>query len=163
MPSNRKKRIRARMAKTGERWSTAAQNTQRGAGARIKHGRYSGVPKLPEGPTSAWLDAQGRVLPDDGTRPQVEFVNIQGDFDPRDLKKAWVPSTAFDDPTMPRDPSWPPDVKRVLTLAEYIDARTRQTGWQLERVQPGPVVFMGKVLSVLLQWSTARQHERGRP
>lgn len=64
---------------------------------------------------------------------------------------------------MPRDPSWPPDVKRVLTLAEYIDARTRQTGWQLERVQPGPIVFMGKVLSVLLQWSTARQHERGRP
>lgn len=160
MPSNKKKRIRARIAKTGEKWSTAARNTRRGA--RIKHGRYAGKPKLPEGPTSFCLDAQGRVLPDDGTRPQIEFVNIQGDFDPRDLKKAWVPSTAFDDPSMPRDPSWPTDVKRVLTLAEYIDARTKQTGWQLERIAPSPVLFMGKVLAVLLQWDTGGKQQRGR-
>lgn len=164
MPSKKKKRVRERMKKTGESYSTALRNISRVA--RIKHGRYSGNPRLPQGPTTEHFDAEGRHLPD-VRFPQVELVNIQGDFDLHDLKKAWVPETAFDDPNMPQNPAWqkdvPRDVKRVLTLAEYIDARARQTGWTLERVEGGPLVLMGKPLSVLLRWGPGSGADGGSP
>jgi hypothetical protein len=39
------------------------------------------------------------------------------EFDGDDLDKAWVPETAFDDPSMPKRPDMPPRTKRVLTRA----------------------------------------------
>ncbi len=159
MPSRRKKRIRGRMRKNGESYTTARRNLSHKA--RIQHGRYSGKPKLPEGPTTEYFDKKGHLVPG-LSFPQVELVNIQGDFDPNDLKKSWVPETAFDDPDMLRNVGWPKEVKRVLTLAEYIEARGKQTGWVLERVEANPVKFMGKTLMVLLQWGPGDADQQGR-
>lgn len=116
------------MKKTGESYAVARRHLSREC--RIKHGRYSGKPKLPEGPTTEHYDAVGRRIPG-LSFPQIELVNLQGDFDPRDLTKCWVPDTAFHDPDMLHNVGWPKDVKRVLSLVEYLDARTKQTGWVL--------------------------------
>lgn len=150
---NAKKRAaRARQEAHGGKYQAELRQVGGARSLSIKLGRYAGRPNLPKGPTTHWCDGEGRLLPDSASRPQVEWVDIQGEFDPDDLNKAWVPATAFDDPSMPRDPSGPPDVKRALTLAEYIDARGRQTGWRLERVEAGSLVFMGTLLNVVLHW-----------
>ena len=115
MPSNKKRRIRERREKTGESYSTARKHL----GAAIE-------PVLvPTG--TMWLDREGRVVPNDGTHPQAEILNVM-DFDGVDLKKAWVPETAFDDPSMPKRPGMRAGTKRVLSLAEYIRLRERKTG-----------------------------------
>lgn len=155
MPSGRKKRIKERMQKTGESYATAAMHETRYGGV---HGRYGGTPEL--GPTAEWYDEKGEPRPDSESRPQIEMVNIQGKFDSEDLKKAWVPESAFDDPTMKKDPRWPEGVKRVLTLDECIDERRKQTGWRLERLQPGPF-FMGMVVVVYIQWSRGDDAKEG--
>jgi hypothetical protein len=156
MPSNRKKRVRARMAKTGERYETAlrhlraeeAQDHAAKAPTFVppKPGEYTGTPCLP--PVAPTMYVQGDyVLPDDLSRPVVEMVNIQGDYDTNDLHRAWVPSTAFDDPAVP------PGTKRVLSLGEYLDARAKQSGWRLERITPGPrqtFEILGTVMNVML-------------
>lgn len=106
-----------------------------------------------------------RTREEEQVRPEFEFVDVQ-DFDATDFDKTWVPSSAFHDPTMKRDPAWPePEkVRRVLTLNEYIEARAKKTGWKLREVQPGqPVNFAGilppgpaplpdVVLNVVLVW-----------
>ncbi len=170
MPSNKKKHVRARMAKTGESYAAALRNLRGPAGKDqprapedatagtlpLKSGVYSGTPKLPPAERrTLLLDNQGNVLRPGPDHPEVEMVHIQGDFDPDDLDKAWVPETAFDDPTMPRHPSVPEGVavKRVLTLKEYIDARKKQTGWTLFHIEPGAVKFLGKTLNVVLSWT----------
>jgi hypothetical protein len=160
MPSNRKKRIRERMAKTGEPHAAARLALSRKQ--RITHGKYAGRPNLPEGPSTEYFDAEGRHLP--GVRfPQFELVSIQGDFDPIDLKKCWVPESMFDDPEMLHNVGWPRDVKRALTLAEYIDARVEQTGWVLQRIDPNTTEFMGRILTLMvkLQWGPGRSDSAG--
>lgn len=160
MPSNRKKRIRDRMRKTGESYAAARQALSRRN--RIRHGVYAGQPKLPSRPLTEYYDAEGRLLP--GVHfPQLELVNIQGDFDPRDLKKCWVPESMFEDPEMLHNVGWPKDVKRVLSLAEYIDARVAQTGWVLQRIDPRAVDLMGQIvtLGVTLQWGPGRADTAG--
>lgn len=158
MPSNRKKRIHERMEKTGESYAEARRQLSRQK--RNKHGQYGGTPNLPDGPTTEHYDAEGRRIPG-LCFPQVELVNLQGEFDPRDLKTCWVPASAFDDPDMLHNVGWPKDVKRVLTLAEYIDAREQQTGWVLERIEPGPQ-FMGVTMHVTLVWGPS-QEDGGAP
>lgn len=151
MPSNKKKRVHERMQKTGENYASALRSLRRAL--RITHGQYSGTPKLPQGRRTHYADDHGNWISNEG-RPEIDVVHIQGPFDANNLKTAFVPETAFDDPSMPRDPSWPRDVKRVLSLAEYVDARIKQTGWRLESIQPGPT-FMGQVLNVYVVWNTA--------
>lgn len=87
------------------------------------------------------------------------MVCIQGEFDATDFDKAWVPDTAFEDPTVPQRMRGP-DGKlplRVLSLKEYIAAREQQTGWRLARVDPQPCTLFGKVvvLNVTLTWRVA--------
>jgi hypothetical protein len=146
MPSRKKKRVHERMQKTGESYATALQNLRNTRRAKHRH-----LPLPPE-PKSFYFDARGRFVPDDGSQPRHEVLEIQGDFDPEDLHKAWLPGTAFDDPEMRRERSLPPDVKRVLTLGEYVEARKEQTGWRLFSLNPHGPLFMGKVMSVVLVW-----------
>ena len=115
MPSNKKRRIRERRDKTGESYSTAKKQLD----AAI-------TPTLPP-MGGCWVDERGAVILNDGSLPQAEVVNVM-DFDGTDLTKAWVPETAFDDPSMPKRPEWPSETKRVLSLAEYIKVRERQDG-----------------------------------
>lgn len=160
MPSNLKKRVHARMAKTGESYETALRHVRQEE-ARDElppqaepakttfvppmPGDYTGTPNLP--PVSPSLYVQdGRVLPDDPSRPVVEMIDVFGDLDLNDLHRSHVMSTAFDDPAMP------PGVKRVLTVGEYLDARAKQTGWRLESIAPGSMKFMGKTLNAVLVW-----------
>src|SRR5258708_1814140 len=98
MPSNKKRRIRERREKTGESYSTAKKQLDAAITPTLR----------PVG--LKWFDAQGRVIQDDGSLPQGEAVNVM-DFDGADLSKAWVPETAFDDPSMPRRPEMPPGTK----------------------------------------------------
>lgn len=81
-------------------------------------------------------------------------------FDGKDLDNAWVPETAFDDPSMPKRPEWPPETKRVLSLAEYIKLRERQTGWKLYHLKPHGA-FMGKFLMAIISWDVRTKRERG--
>lgn len=165
MPSNLKKRVHERMAKTGESYETALRHVRNEETrdsapdpakpptfAPLKPGQYTGTPKLPPAAPNLYL-ADGRVLPDDPSRPVIEWLDIQGDYDANDLHRTLVPSTAFDDPTLPEG------VKRVLSLGEYLDARAKQTGWTLLEVTPGPVqtfelfgVQMSAMLHVTLRW-----------
>ena len=147
MPSNKKRRIRERRAKTDESYSTAKKQLD----AAI-------TPTLP--PVGmAWFDAEGRAIKNDGSLPQTEIVNVM-DFDGKDLAKAWVPETAFDDPSMPRRPGTPPGTKRVISLAEYIKVRERQTGWKLFHLKPHGE-FMGMFLMAIISWDVRTRRERG--
>jgi hypothetical protein len=145
MPSNKKRRIRERREKTGESYSTAKKQLD----AAIT------PPLLP---LAMIIDAEGREVPNDSPA-QVEVVNVM-DFDGKDLDKAWVPETAFDDPSMPRRPDWPTGTKRVLSLAEYIKARKRQTGWALFSLQPHGE-FMGMFMMALISWDARTKRQRG--
>jgi hypothetical protein len=153
MPSNKKRRIRERMQKTGETYTTALQHTS--GMPRIKPGEYSGVPVLPPGRTSVFISEDGHFEPDDGAQPQFEWVDIQGEFDAKNLHRARVPATAFHDPLLAKHPSMPPDVQRVLTLGEYIDARSKQMGWKLSHLEPGSLKLFGKTRNVILTWTVA--------
>ena len=106
-----------------------------------------------------WYNAEGRLVEDDGSLPQLEAVNVQ-DFDGKNFDRAWVPETAFDDPSMPTRPEWPPGTKRVLSLAEYIKLRERQTGWRLFDLKPQGA-FMGMYLLAILSWDVRTKRERG--
>lgn len=193
MPSNKKRRVRARREKTGESYAAALRNVRRQSNGEreVKSEEpskpwtppaewppYTGTPNLP--PTTRrtfmMVSDDGRIFQGE-SHSEVEFehVDIQGEFDPTDLNKAWVPSTAFYDPAMPRDPSWPDadKVKRVLSLKEYIEARTKQTGWHLDRIDPGeplptdlfPLLFTEPlpqlVLNVILVWRTTLESAGG--
>jgi hypothetical protein len=147
MPSNKKRRIRERRQKTGESYSTAKKQLD----AAI-------TPTL--SPTGTqWFDAEGRAIEDDGSLPQAEVVNVM-DFDGKDLDKAWVPETAFDDPSMPKRPGMPPGTKRVLSLTEYIKVREKQTGWRLFSLKPHGQ-FMGSYLMAIISWDVRTKRERG--
>lgn len=135
MPGKKKKLIRERMKKTGETHASALRSL-----------REAIRPTLPTGPTSVCFTHEGYALPDDGSRPEWERVFIQDGFDPLDPEKAWVPASAYYDPTMRRDPSWPPDVMRVLSLGEYIRAREKQLGRRLDSMQPGAPVSLDDIL-----------------
>ncbi len=165
MPTNLKKRIHARMAKTGESYETALRHiraeetrsstpdtTAPPSFTPMQPGQYTGTPRLPSATPNLYIK-DGRVLPDDLSRPVVEMVNIQGDYDANDLHRVLVPETAFDDPALP------PGVQRVLSLGEYLDARANQTGWTLLEVTPAPAqsfelfgVQMSATLFVTLTW-----------
>ena len=147
MPSNKKRRIRERREKTGESYSTAKRQLD----AAI-------TPVLPQVST-AWFDADGRFIRNDGSLPQAEVVNVM-DFDGKNLSAAWVPETAFDDPSMPKRPEIPPGTKRVLSLAEYIKVRERETGWKLFHLEPHGE-FMGKFMMAILSWDVRTKRERG--
>lgn len=175
MPSNLKKLIRARRTKTGERYSTALRHVRqaetRGAEPRdeasdetatdaisppLQPGDYTGTPRLPAAPMYIYFNEDGDVLPS-GFAPRLvpEQVFIQGDYEPDNLHKAWVPDTSFEDPSVPAP------MLRVLSLGEYIDARAKQLGWELSAIEPGPIQdfhFLGESFSarmyVTLVWST---------
>lgn len=168
MPSNKKRRVRARMAKTGERYAAALRQVrgsqrepppQRGDKPEDPFvpptpGVYRGEPKLPPATPNLYVSKEGYILPDDPSRPVVEFVDIQGEYHADDLHKVLVPSTAFEDALLPKG------VLRVLSLGEYIDARARQTGWTLTQVTPGPVqafelmgISMSMMLHIQLTWT----------
>lgn len=147
MPSNKKRRIRERREKTGESYSTARKQLDAAITAPLP-------PVMTE-----WFDAEGRAIQNDGSLPQAEVVNVM-DFDGKDLNTAWVPETAFDDPSMPKRPGMPPETKRVLSLAEYIKVRERQTGWKLFNLKPHGD-FMGLFLMAIISWDTRTKRERG--
>jgi hypothetical protein len=105
-------------------------------------------PRLPAATSqNVPLDAFGRVAPDDSSQPELEWVNVQ-DFDATDFDRTAVPDAAYEDPSMQRDPSWPPGEKvlRVPSLNEYIAAREKQTGWKLMEVRPGPALDLTALL-----------------
>jgi hypothetical protein len=102
---------------------------------------------------------EGRFTENDGSLPQGELVNVM-DFDGKDLTKACVPETAFDDPSMPKRSDMPPGTKRVLSLAEYIKLRERQTGWKLFHLKPHGE-FMGVYLMAIISWDARTKRERG--
>lgn len=148
MPSNKKRRIRERRAKTGEKYSTAKRQLDAAV-----------TPPLPPVGT-IWTDELGRAIPrGDASLPQVEVVNVQ-DFDGQDLTRAWVPETAFDDPSMPKRPDFPPGTMRAASLAEYIKVRERVTGWKLVSVKPH-AAFMGQFLMAIITWDPRTKRQRG--
>lgn len=149
MPSNKKRRIRERRTKTGESYTVAKRQLDAATS-----------PTLPP-VRSEFYDADGRRVPDQRGLPKVEVVDLM-DFDGANLDTAWVPETAFDDPSMPRKPGWSAQTKRVLTLAEYIKLRERQTGWKLYSLTPH-APFMGIFLTAILSWDTRTKRERGEP
>lgn len=105
-------------------------------------------PRLPAAASqNVRLDAFGRVAPDDPSQPELEWVNVQ-DFDATDFDRTAVPDAAYEDPSMRRDPSWPPGEKvlRMPSLNEYIAAREKQTGWKLMEVRPGPALNLAAVV-----------------
>ncbi len=105
-------------------------------------------PELPAGtPQNVRFDAFGRPMPDDPSQPEFELVSVQ-DFDAANFDKTAVPSAAYEDPSMRRDPSWPPGQKvlRVPSLNEYIAAREKQTGWKLMEVRPGLALNLAALL-----------------
>lgn len=147
MPSNKKRRIRERREKTGESHATARRHLEAAVSPTLS-------PMV-----AVRLDREGRPIQHVRGTPQSEAVNVL-DFDGKNLATAWVPETAFDDPSMPKHPQLPPGTKRTLSLAEYIKQRERETGWRLESVTPH-AKLMGTYLMAILSWDTRTKRERG--
>lgn len=147
MPSNKKRRIRERREKTGESYATARKQLDAAITPTV-----SPMPAI-------WLNEEGRPVQHRRGSPQSEAVTVM-DFDGENLAKAWVPETAFDDPSMPKRADQPPGTKRVLSLADYIKLRERQTGWKLDRVTPHGRM-MGSFLVAIISWDTRTKRERG--
>lgn len=146
MPGNKKRRIRQRREKTGESYAVARRQLD----AAI-------APKLAP-VKSEWFDVDEAQMSGQGL-PRFELVSVFG-FDGIDRDKASVPAAAFHDPSMPLNPDWPRETKRVLTLNEYIKQRERESGWKLVSASPGGELT-GMFTTVVLCWDTRTKRERG--